>query len=158
MLCCVPVVFDSGRCNLPHGHQFSTAPSRGRKRAELTPTQVLLSYSWLVLPPSSSQVLCLTSEQHNQLFPTSSVLCSLFGLLFQGQCQIHFRLINLILFSQSALNASMLNHNHIIIILIISVNMLSVCLVFHPDVSSLFCSLSHFSSSSSLLFRKSNLG
>lgn len=34
-LCCVPVVFDSGRCSVPHGHQFSTDPTRGRQRAEL---------------------------------------------------------------------------------------------------------------------------
>lgn len=34
-LCCVPVVFDSGRCGVPHGHQFSTNPTRGRQRAEL---------------------------------------------------------------------------------------------------------------------------
>lgn len=37
VLCCFSVVFDSGRCNLPHGHQFGTAPSRGRQRAELIP-------------------------------------------------------------------------------------------------------------------------
>lgn len=60
VLCCVPVVFDSGRCNLPHGHQFSTAPSRGRKRAELIPTEVLFSYLWLVLSPFLLCQLCIS--------------------------------------------------------------------------------------------------
>ncbi|MEQ2281932.1 hypothetical protein AMECASPLE_035368 [Ameca splendens] len=43
--CCVPVVFDTGRCHLPHAHQFGTAPSRGRQRAELIPTE------WMYIVP-----------------------------------------------------------------------------------------------------------
>lgn len=63
VLCCVPVVFDSGRCNLPHGHQFGTAPSRGRQRAELIPTEVLFSFLCLLsLPPLVCRVLYLTSK------------------------------------------------------------------------------------------------
>lgn len=46
LLCCVSVVFDFGWSHLPHGLQLSTAPSRGRKRAELS-----LKYSCLPPPP-----------------------------------------------------------------------------------------------------------
>ena len=64
--CCVPVVFDSGRCYLPHGVQFGTTPSRGGGRAELishsstVQTFGTSSYTlWPVfvsLPPSASCV------------------------------------------------------------------------------------------------------
>lgn len=62
VLYCVSVVFDLGRCNLSHGHQFSTAPSRGRHRAELIPTEVQSPYLWLVL---SHSLLCLSDFVFN---------------------------------------------------------------------------------------------
>lgn len=53
MLCCVPVVFDSWRCYLPHGLQFGPAPIRGRQRAELIPTEVQFPSLCFILTPLS---------------------------------------------------------------------------------------------------------
>lgn len=76
VLCCVPVVFDSGRCYLPHGHQLSTAPSRGRQRAELIPTEVQFSYLWLILFPS-------------HLPPLPPLVCLVFNLWAMWLTQTH---------------------------------------------------------------------
>lgn len=71
------MVFDSGRSNLPHGHQFSTAPSRGRKRAELNPSEVLSS---LHLPPPNPISLSSHSPFSNSfllgLKPRAAWTCS----------------------------------------------------------------------------------
>jgi len=111
MLCCVPVVFDSGRCNLPHGLQLSTAPSRGRPRAELIPTEVLFSYLWLVL--SSSRLICQSIYTTNWTHHFVSLFSSVIS--FQVQCQMHSRLttkLQFLFLIQNALykEASTLNH------------------------------------------------
>ena len=81
VLCCVPVVFDSGRCNLPHGHQLSTAPSRGRQRAELIPTEVLFSYS-VLLPPLYTYPFNFWATRLTKTNPFFPPLFPLFFFLF----------------------------------------------------------------------------
>lgn len=113
--CCavVPVVFDSGRCNLPHGHQFSTAPSRGRKRAELIPTEVLVSYLWLVLSPFLLCQLSIYLLTHWNPPPPLPLIPPFKGspCFFRINAKTHARPINVG----------------------ISVNMSSMCLVSEPD-------------------------
>lgn len=68
-LCCVPVVFDSGRCSVPHGHQFSTDPTRGRQRAELISIHfkywnLILAYLVTLSLQLHFSMLCVYMGQH----------------------------------------------------------------------------------------------
>ena len=76
LVCAVfPVVFDSGRCSVPHGHQFGTAPSRGRQRAELIP--IHFKY-WSHLGSLQFLTLCVHTHAdtvHVPLSPSSPSHC-----------------------------------------------------------------------------------